>query len=274
LGIATWASIKCQVLPKLHRLFFIPSDRLDNLIGFLYKILRFRFGDELFILNNWGLAAILGDTPAQIKSLSNGLPPWITLLGIAGRDVLPAERVEFQEKDIADIAQQFGLRMLSSVAGVEAGEVLGTILNASPEPYWKLNYQGGCQDIFFLTTLERTPDFVKTMHSIAELHQYHTSEIGVYLQPVHQGASCHCEFSLHFDQDNPAEVNRMKDLSTKASEELQRQGAFFSRPYGIWADMAFNQDPQTTIALKKIKNIFDPNNVMNPGKLCFNSKRN
>jgi FAD/FMN-containing dehydrogenase len=33
--------------------------------------------------------------------------------------------------------------------------------------------------------------------------------------------------------------------------------------------MAFNRDAASTIALKKIKGIFDPNNVMNPGKLCF-----
>ena len=56
---------------------------------------------------------------------------------------------------------------------------------------------------------------------------------------------------------------------TKASEELIRQGAFFSRPYGIWADMVYSRDAQTTIVLKKVKEYFDPNNVLNPGKLCF-----
>jgi FAD/FMN-containing dehydrogenase len=61
----------------------------------------------------------------------------------------------------------------------------------------------------------------------------------------------------------------MKGLYVKASEELLKQGAYFSRPYGIWANMAFNRDAQTTAVLKKIKGIFDPNNIMNPGKLCF-----
>ena len=62
---------------------------------------------------------------------------------------------------------------------------------------------------------------------------------------------------------------RVQGLLSAASEALMNHGAFFSRPYGIWADMAFNRDAQTTIVLKKIKGIFDPNNVMNPGKLCF-----
>jgi FAD/FMN-containing dehydrogenase len=61
----------------------------------------------------------------------------------------------------------------------------------------------------------------------------------------------------------------MKELYTRASEDLLNQGAYYSRPYGIWAPMAFNRDAQTTVVLKKIKGIFDPNNVLNPGKLCF-----
>jgi FAD/FMN-containing dehydrogenase len=47
------------------------------------------------------------------------------------------------------------------------------------------------------------------------------------------------------------------------------QGAYFSRPYGIWANMVYNPDARNTIVTKKIKDILDPNHVMNPGKLCF-----
>ena len=269
MGIVTWASIKCEVLPELHRLFFVPSQRLDNLIDFLYRLLRFRFSDELLLLNGSNLASILGNGIDQIRALKEKLPPWAVIVGVAGRDVLPKERVEFQQKDITDIAQQFGLQLLSAIPGAGAGEILEALLNPSKEPYWKLGHQGGCQDIFFLTTLNRTPEFVRTMFSAAEACGYPTSEIGVYIQPVHQGASCHCEFSLPFDPGDPKEVIRVRTLFTRASEELSKQGAFFSRPYGIWANMAYNRDAQTTGVLKKIKGIFDPNNIMNPGKLCF-----
>jgi FAD/FMN-containing dehydrogenase len=33
--------------------------------------------------------------------------------------------------------------------------------------------------------------------------------------------------------------------------------------------MVYNADARTMIVSKKMKEIFDPNNVMNPGKLCF-----
>ena len=51
--------------------------------------------------------------------------------------------------------------------------------------------------------------------------------------------------------------------------DYSRQGAYFSRPYGIWANMVYKADARTTVVTQKVKDIFDPNNVMNPGKLCF-----
>jgi FAD/FMN-containing dehydrogenase len=269
MGIVTWASIKCEVSPQIHQLFFVPSDNLNDLIGLTYKLVKFRFGDEYLVLNGSNLATIMGKTPDSIRALKEKLPKWLILIGMAGRDILPDERVKFQQADIAEISQQFGLQLCNKVAGVTGDEVLNVILNPSPEPYWKLRYRGDCQDIFFMTTLDKIPEFVTAMHSSAEKMGYPASDINVYTQPVHQGTGCHCEFSLPFDQNDKAEKSKVRELYVKASQELLKQGAFFSRPYGIWSDMVFDKDKQTTIVLKKLKQIFDPNNIMNPGKLCF-----
>jgi FAD/FMN-containing dehydrogenase len=199
------------------------------------------------------------------------LPPWILILGIAGRSVIPAERVQFQVKDIKEIAQQFDLQLLSEIPGARGNEMLEVLLNHSKEqePYWKMRYQGKCRDIFFLTTLDKTTEFVNTMFSIAESHHYPVSDVDVYIQPIHQGASCHVEFNLPFNPADQLNAVKIEKLYVDASEALFNEGAFYSRPYGIWANMAYKKDPKTTTVLRKIKGIFDPNNVMNPGKLCF-----
>lgn len=269
MGIAIWASIRCEILPQLHKLFFIAAKRLDDLIDCAYRLLRVRLGDEFLLLNSSNLATILGEGTDQITALRDELPSWVIIVGVAGRDRLPRERVEFQEKDIKGIAKQHGLKVVSAIPGASDGQVLETILNPSRDPYWKLGYKGRCQDIFFLTTLNRTPEFVTTMYSLAEALKYPCSDIGIYLQPQHQGVSCHCEFSLPYDPDDQEEIAKVQELFTRASEELLKQGAFFSRPYGIWANMMYNRDAQQTNLLRQVKGIFDPNNVMNPGKLCF-----
>lgn len=74
MGIATWASVKCEVLPKVHKLFFVPSGRLDDLIDCAYRLLRLRLGDELLLLNNVDLAYVLGEGPDQIEALMEELP--------------------------------------------------------------------------------------------------------------------------------------------------------------------------------------------------------
>jgi FAD/FMN-containing dehydrogenase len=269
MGIVTYASVKCQLLPKIHKLYFVSSSNIEELIPFTYRLLRYRFGDELLILNNFALASILGGGADVIKTRAAELPAWSLLVGIAGRERLPEERVEFQEKDIADIARQFDLELVPEIPGAGGTEVLQKILSPSQEPYWKLDYKGGCQDIFFLSTLDRTPGFIDAMYAVAKENQYPSSEIGVYLQPLHQGASCHCEFMLPYSRADSNERSYMREFFNKASVAMLRQGAFFSRPYGIWANMAYNRDAQTTEVLRKLKGIFDPHNVMNPGKLCF-----
>jgi FAD/FMN-containing dehydrogenase len=269
MGIVTWASVKCELLPRIHKLFFVPAQKLEDLIDCIYKILRFRFGDELFILNGANLASMLFLTPDEIKVLRKQHPPWVLLVGIAGRDYLPLERVAFQEKDISDIVHQSGLEMVSTLPGVKDNEVLATLLNSSREPYWKLSYKGGCQDIFFISNLHKVPEFVMTMYSTSRALKYPISDIGVYIQPQHQGVSCHCEFNLAYDPANQKELTRVQTLFAKASDELLKQGGFFSRPYGIWADMVYNRDAATTMMLRKVKGLFDPRNVLNSGKLCF-----
>jgi FAD/FMN-containing dehydrogenase len=269
MGIVTWASVKCEVLPEFRKLFLVPTERLENVIDFTYRLLRFRFGDELFIVNNACLAYILAHDADGVASLKSTLPPWTVVVGITGGHVLPRERVKAQEDDIRDIAQQFALKMVPAVPGCRGGDLLELILKPSAEPYWKLRCKGGAQEVFFLTTLDRTPTYVSTMHKAANEQQYPVPDIGVYLQPVHQGVGCHCEFILPFNRDSQVEMLRTGALFREASHRLFNQKAFFSRPYGIWADMVYNADARTMIVTQKIKQIFDPNHVMNPGKLCF-----
>ena len=268
MGIVTWASVKCEILPEVHRFFFIPADDLKRLIECAYQLLRVRLGDEFFVLNSADLAAVLGTDSEGIQALKDKLPPWAIVMGIAGRDLFPEEKVDYQEKDAGDIVQQLGLKLLPAVSGVTGGQIMSAILNPPQETCWKQTYKGACQDIFFMTTLDKVPEFVSTVFAAANALRYPVSDIGIYLQPQHQGTACHCEFNLPYDSGNRIETDRVRELLETSSEALVRQGAYFSRPYGIWADLVYNRDARNREVIRTIKGIFDPGNVMNPGKLC------
>jgi FAD/FMN-containing dehydrogenase len=268
MGIVTWASLKCEILPQVHRMYLVPAQKAEDLLDFVYRVLRLRFSDELFIANGAYLASLLGETAERVQALQAELPPWAAVVGIAGRELLPSERVQAQELDITEIAQQFGLKMVPAVPGARGEQVLAKVLNAAPERIWKDTLKGGHQDIFFSTTLDRTPAFIAALNTLAAQAGYPTQGLGVYIQPTNMGTSCHCEFSLPYNPGNAQEAARLRKLFTVASEAFAAMGAYYSRPYGIWSRLQLNKDAQSTLTLRKLKETFDPNNVMNPGKLC------
>ncbi|MGW8321724.1 MAG: FAD-linked oxidase C-terminal domain-containing protein, partial [Thermodesulfobacteriota bacterium] len=146
---------------------------------------------------------------------------------------------------------------------------LSLVSAPSEEPYWKNQPLGGFQDIFFLSTLDRAPDFVRVMETEAGKHGISEEGVGVYLQPIQQGRGCHVEFTLMVDPADPEQTGTVLKVWNLGSKALSDAGAFFSRPYGPWSDLAYSKCPDTVAALTKVKGILDPNGVMNPGKLCF-----
>lgn len=269
LGLVTWATVKCEAMPKSRKPFLIASDNFEKLSDLIYRLLWLKVGDECLVLNNSDMAAILSKGAGEYKRLRESLPPWLLYVCLAGYDYFPQERVEYQEKAMLEAARQLGLEPVSALAELAADELLKILDQPSAEPYWKLGNRGACQDIFFLTTLDRVPKFVRVMDDLAEQYGYPFSEMGSYVQPMVQGTSCHCEFNLFYDPANQKEAAAIRELYSKAGEALIESGAFFSRPYGEWADMAYRRDEATVAALKNVKQIFDPNNILNSGKLCF-----
>ena len=270
MGIVTWASMRCEILPSLEEPFVVSSSNLDTLLELTSWLIRLRMVNECFILNNTKLAAIFARKwPKDYQSIKDALPTWTLFYAVAGYEYLPEERISSHVKGITDITQRLGVEAVKAVGPVSANEILKAVQQPSGEPYWKLRYKGACQDILFLTIYDKLEGQIGVMNELAEEAGYPVSDLGIYIQPIVQGTSCHCEFNLFYDPGNPNELTRVKELSTSAVKSLMAKDAFFSRPYGDSAGMVFNRDAATVAVLNKLKNMFDPNNVMNPGKVCF-----
>jgi FAD/FMN-containing dehydrogenase len=270
MGIVTWASMRCEILPSLEESFVVNSSNLATLLDLTAWLIRLRMANECFILNNTDLAAIFARKwPKDYQKIKDALPTWTLFYNIAGYEFFPEERVSSYIKDITKITQRLGVEAVKAAGGVSANEILKAVQKPSDEPYWKLRNKGACEDIFFLTINDKLEGQIGAMYDLAEKAGYPVSDMGVYIQPIVQGTSVHCEFNLFYDPENPAEAARVKELSALAVKGLMAKGAFFSRPYGESAGVIINRDAATVVALTRIKKILDPNNVMNPGKLCF-----
>jgi hypothetical protein len=270
LGIVTWASAKCELLPRLEEPFLAGSSQLDRIVEMVHWLIRLRLVNECLVLNNTNLASILAKKfPGEYQDIKSSLPPWILFFTIAGYEYFPERRVSVSTKDMREIAQKAGLEPLPAIGKISASQLLSTVQKPCAEPYWKLRSQGACEDIFFITTNDKLSGLVSTMKSLADAADYPASEMGIYFQPIVQNANCHLEFNLFYNPNNLAQVSKVRELARKATRALTAQGAFFSRPYGENTDAIYGSHASTVEALKRVKTIFDPNDIMNPGKLCF-----
>ncbi len=270
MGIVTWASVRCELAHQAHKCFFVPAETEKDLLNFVWDVTHVRFSDEMFIMNKEQVAYLMGSNAKEIEALKKELPAWIVFVGVGGRDLLPQEKCEQQEADIKEFAQKNGLVPVNSIGSVSATAFYKKAISPSPaKKYWKETYKGAFQDIFFLSKIDDTAMFIDKMNSIAAKVGYPVSDIGVYVQPVHYGSAYHVCFTLPYDPDSAKETKIVKELFDRASIELTQAGAYYARPHGPWARLQLNKNAIGTTALTRLKGIFDPNGVLNPGKLSI-----
>jgi FAD/FMN-containing dehydrogenase len=274
MGVVTWANFKIEYLTKMDKIFLAPVNDLSYAMEFLYKILRLRIGQECLLLNSINLAAITAEDDKGLPKLKSSLPPWTLILVISGHQRRPEGKLKYEEKALNEVTkEEFSkISLADSLPGLPSGEKLLTMLR-QPWPkeatYWKNRYKGGCQSLFFITKPNLVPKFIKKTEEIAAKHGYPIGDIGGYIQPIEHNRACQLEFNLFYDPASRPEVERVRKLYTEAAKALFKEGVLFTRPYGELAELVYDKANGYAATLKRVKKLFDPKNIMNPGNLCF-----
>ena len=273
LGITTWANIKAEFIPVKNKVFFIGADSVADLIEPIYRIQRLMLGYECFLMNDFDLAQIAAeDFTNDFPGLRDALPAWTAVIVLSALDYNPDEKLAYEEDALRQAAKELHFEVAPTVGGISGldSRILSLIRGAwDAETYWKQQYKGGSHDVFFHTTLDRVPEFTEAIASVAAGYGYPTGDIGIYVQPLDRAHAVRLEFTFSCDPDDDAECAVVARLFLEASETAIEMGGFFSTPYGPWANMVYSRTASVTSTLKAVKNVYDPNNVLNPGKLCF-----
>ncbi|MGV9206032.1 MAG: FAD-binding protein [Promethearchaeia archaeon] len=262
IGIVLWGTIKVELKPDIQQAFHLQSNNLAKLLALQYKLIKYRLCDELLILNNLNLATLIRKQKKNIYNLRDSLKDWHLIFVISGRGELASEKISYLTGDIEDIVKSLELIDSIDSTQVKEKEILTFLSKATSQP-WRFRLKGGVQDIQYLINYQN----IEKSINIGKAN--FPEELGIYIQPINQGTSYYCELDIYY---NPTGDNlqQIKDCYMEISKQLIENGCFFNRPYGILTDLIYeNQDVLTVDVLKKVKNIFDPNNILNPGVLCF-----
>ena len=276
MGVVTWSNLKIESIPKIDKVFFAPINDLPYAMEFLHRVLPRRIGQECLLLNHVDLAAMIAeDGSGEFEKLRQALPAWTLILVLSGLMRRPEEKIAYEEKALGEILKnEFkNMSLTDNLPGFPGlGRKLLPLLR-KPWPgdltYWKNRYKGGCQSLFFIARPVWVKKLIDRVEEIAARGGYPISDIGSYLQPIEHHRACHLEFHFFYDPANSAEIEKVRGLYREAAMALLDEGAFFTRPYGELAPMVYERAAGYTMVLRRVKKVFDPKNIMNPGNLCF-----
>jgi FAD/FMN-containing dehydrogenase len=284
LAVVTKVVLAIQHLSSIRKVFFLPFESLEDAVGPIQQIQRREIGWECFGINRLNLAALLTDEfkipeafPARSADrasaflrLRKKLPAWTFVVGLSGLPRFPEERVAYEERALREVCRSFGLKPRTTLPGTKGlGELfLGELLRP-----WgvlkKFRYKGSVHDLSFKVPLKTAPRIEKLVGEMASARGYDSGDTGGYVLLLERGRAVHCEFDLHCDLTSEEEAREVRSLWLAMSKKLIEEGCLFDRPYGAWAPMVFDRTGQHAIMLKQIKREIDPQNILNPGKLCF-----
>ncbi|MBI5250910.1 MAG: FAD-binding oxidoreductase [Desulfomonile tiedjei] len=276
MGVVTWTNLKIESIPKIDKVLFAPINDLNKAMDFLYRILPRRIGQEVLLLNQVDLAAILAEEwPGDFEKLKAALPPWTLILVISGLLRRSEEKLAYEENFLAEVLKNefTDLRLGENLPGFPGlrGKLLPILRNPWPAnvPHWKNRVKGACQSIFFHSRPIKAQYFVTKVQEIAARYGYPASDIGIYIQPLEHNRACRPEFTFFYNPADEAEKANIRALYKDAATVLLKEGAVFTRPYGDLAPIVYERAASYASHLKRLKKVFDPNNIMNPSNLCF-----
>jgi FAD/FMN-containing dehydrogenase len=254
-GFVTWGTLKAEVLPTMSTLFFIRSDSVSALTELADSLLLNRVPDECILLDRRNFSRAFSEDETEEAALESA-GAWVLLCRVCGYERYPEERLAIYEGYVEDACRARGLccerRPDFLPRPAEAYEAYLTDCDRR-ETWWKLRH-GPHEELLLLCPPSKAG-------AIAEHLCERFPAAGLTLQPQVQGRAWRVEADL----DGGAEA---AEALFAAAPELMRLGAYFDRPYGRLPELVYT-DPTATAYMCRLKKVFDPQGILNPGKLCF-----
>jgi FAD/FMN-containing dehydrogenase len=153
---------------------------------------------------------------------------------------------------------------------VSEAELLGALLRPDGSVHWRDRARGAHRSVYFLTTMDEAGRFDAVFDGLADRNGIEGARVLRYLQPLVGGRACHLEYVVGAD---PADLERVDAFCAQAARPLIEAGAFFSRPHGAWSEPAMERARSSRWIYRKMKDIFDPDHILAPGRLTLGGSR-
>jgi len=205
-------------------------------------------------------------TLVAINQNTNLNLPEVEALLVVETDGYTKEENEFQLAKIMDIFKKNNANDIKKAETQKEVEALWTARKSAYGVIARINYNLFVEDL--TVPISKVPDMLRVIADLAKKYNLKIPTVGHVgdgnLHPV-----------ISFDGTNAEEVKRME----KASEELFRKvidmGGTLTGEHGIGLAKApfmhFEHNGVAMGVMRSLKRLFDPNNILNPGKMALDN---
>jgi hypothetical protein len=189
------------------------------------------------------------------------------VIGLSGND---ADELSYKELDLKDVLTSYGLEAAENLPGVsDAGTRLMQEIDHPRGMLSQRQYRGECSSIACMASRTQLNQFYDLTLRAAGQAGGGGVELGFMIMPLNFGGSYYFEPGFYYDPADAKDREVKRNQFLSVSRSLIHAGAYFPRPYPLWAEQVYFRMGAYHRKIKMVKKLLDPKNIMNPGKLAL-----
>jgi len=257
LGVITEITLKINPKPPLSSTAMATFEDLEDAGRAVSEIMHSGIlPSALEIVDQQTLIAINRNTDLDL--------PEVEAILVTETDGYTREETEFQLDKIIDIFKQNNAASVKQADTKEETEALWIARKSAYAIMAQINNNLYVEDL--AVPMSKVPDMLKVISDIANKYNLKIPTVG------HAGdGNLHPAISI--DGTNPEEVERMHQASAELFEKVIDFGGTLTGEHGIGlaksSFMHMEHDEVAMDVMRSIKKTFDPNNILNPGKMAL-----
>ena len=257
LGVITEITLKINPRPPLTCTAMATFDDLEDAGRAVREIMRYGIlPSALGVVDRQGLIAINQNTDLNL--------PEVEAILVAETDGHTREETEFQLAKIIDIFKQNNASTVRQADSEEEAEALWKARKSAYAVISRINYNLYVEDL--AVPMSKVPNMLKAISGIAKKYDLKIPTVG------HAGDG-NLHPTISFDGTNPDEVKRVEEASAELFKVVIELGGTVTGEHGIGLAkarfMCMEHDEVAMDVMRAMKKLFDPNNILNPGKMAL-----
>ena len=257
LGVITEITLKINPRPPLTCTAMATFDDLEDAGRAVSQIMHSGIlPSALEVVDQQTLIGINQNTDLNL--------PEVEAILVAETDGHTREETEFQLAKIIDIFKQNNASTVRQADSEEEAEALWTARNSAYAVMSRINYNLAVEDL--AVPMSKVPNMLKTISDIAKKYDLKIPTVG------HAGDG-NLHPTISFDGTDPDEVRRVEGASAELFKVVIELGGTVTGEHGIGLAkarfMSMEHDEVAMDVMRAVKKLFDPNNILNPGKMAL-----